>query len=92
MKNAQLSMSAKLSNEQRNKAPDDNQNGNEIEKNTQEDPTQYVKFRLPWHLDLNYEWNYSCPKPGDTPKEVNSLSFEWRVSLTEKWQVTCKSA
>ena len=92
VKNAQLSMSAKLSNEQRNKAPDDNQNGNEIEKNTQEDPTQYVKFRLPWHLDLNYEWNYSCPKPGDTPKEVNSLSFEWRVSLTEKWQVTCKSA
>jgi hypothetical protein len=92
MKSAQLGISAKLSTEKRNKALNNDQSGNEAASNVQENPTQYVKFRLPWHLNLNYEWNYSCPKPGDTPKEVNSLGFEWRINLTKKWQVACRSA
>jgi hypothetical protein len=92
IKNAQLSISAKLGPRSKNHALSDKKNDSKAEKNTQENTTQYVKFKLPCHLNLNYKWNYSCPKPGETPEKVNSLGFEWRMELTEKWQVTCKSA
>jgi hypothetical protein len=70
----------------------DDQDTKEVPTHLQEDPTQYVNFKIPWHLDLDYKWAYSCPKPWDEPKKTNSLSFEWRINLTEKWKVTCKSA
>lgn len=98
MKNASLSIGAKLGAQGKGSTLDkgrklkDDPDAQEIPKHLQEDPTQYIAFNVPWNLDVNYHWNYSCPQPWDDPEKTNSLGFEWRMSLTEKWKVTCKSA
>jgi hypothetical protein len=98
VKDASLSIGAKLGHKgksgtlNQSSGLGDDQDTKEVPTHLQGDPTQYVAFKIPWHLDLDYKWGYSFPKPGDDPKKTNSLSFEWRINLTEKWKVTCKSA
>jgi LptD protein len=58
----------------------------------QEDATQYVNFKIPSNLALDYRWSYSCLTPWDNSVKTNSLSFTWCVNLTDNWTVTCKSA
>jgi len=53
---------------------------------------QYVGFAVPWKAQLNYRWDYTRLNPGDDAKKINSLDFEWHMSLTKKWEVSCKSA
>jgi hypothetical protein len=95
MKNASLSIGTELG--PKGKVSTLNQS-NELEEDQetpthpQEDATQYVNFKIPSNLALDYRWGYSCPKPWDNSVKTNSLSFKWCINLTEKWTVTCKSA
>jgi hypothetical protein len=97
MKNASLSISTKLGSKSKHStlnqsgASEDDQDTKEAPTPIQEDPTQYVNFKIPLGLTLDYEWSYTCPAPWDNPEKTNSLSFEWLINLTEKWEVTCKS-
>ncbi|MFM2428482.1 MAG: hypothetical protein RL012_366 [Bacteroidota bacterium] len=97
MKNASLSISTKLGSKSKHStlnqsgASEDDQDTKEAPTPIQEDPTQYVNFKIPLGLTLDYKWAYTCPAPWDNPEKTNSLSFEWLINLTEKWEVTCKS-
>lgn len=91
MNKANLSIHMKLKNTQSDEK-DKPQTATVTLEQKKEEPTQYKVSKLPWALDVNYNWRYTCKKPGDTPKKTNSLSFEWAINFTEKWKVTCKSA
>ena len=99
MKSASLSIDAKLaprarkgSLDQTDELENDLGIGGKEKKRHQESPEEYVDFKIPWNLSLKYNWHYTCTTPGDDPKKTNSLGFEWRIDLTEKWRVVCKSA
>ena len=99
MKDASLNIGAKLGPKAKDLLdqsykPEDGQGIKQAKKEgayNQYDPGKYVDFKIPWNLNLNYNWNYTRATPGDDPQKINSLSFEWHIYLTEKWQVTCKS-
>ncbi|MHA7877793.1 MAG: putative LPS assembly protein LptD [Bacteroidota bacterium] len=58
----------------------------------QEGAKQYVAFMVPWQLTLAYNWYYECLTPGGDLKKINSLNLDWHINLTQKWEITCKSA
>jgi LptD protein len=96
MKSASLSIDAKLAPRIKKGSLDstsdlEGEQGTE-EKRGQVDPEKYVDAKIPWNLNLQYHWNYTRATPDDDPEKTNSLGFEWHIDLTEKWQVTCKSA
>jgi len=98
MQSASLSISTKLGHgahkgrlAQAKELKDDQSINNKESKPAQGDPEKYVDFKIPWDLNLKYNWDYTCTTPGDTPKKTNSLDFTWHMHLTEKWEVTLKS-
>ena len=98
MKNASLSIGAKLGPEARKNLneygalQDDQDIQTEEKEDIQIDPEKYMDFDIPWYLDLKYNWNYTCATPADTPQKAISLGLAWHMNLTKHWQVTCKSA
>ena len=60
-------------------------------KHVQEHPEQYVDFKIPWSLHLNYEWYYISLTP-ETQTKTKVLACDGDISLTEKWKVTLSSA
>lgn len=98
MKKASLRINVKLGPGKKNSTLDkddelqDGQDTGAAPAHSQEASIQYVDFTIPWNMDLEYKWERNCPEPGDDPKKVSSLGFEWHMNLTENWKVTCKSA
>jgi hypothetical protein len=53
-------------------------------------PEQYIDFKIPWSLSMNYTIAYF--KTGYAPKSLTqSLTVNGNVSLTEKWKITVTS-
>ena len=97
VKQASLSIGTRLSPGGRDSVLDqyddleEEQNVKEELKHVQEHPEQYVDFKIPWSLHLNYEWYYSSFTPG-TQTKTKVLAWDGDISLTEKWKVTLSSA
>lgn len=60
-------------------------------KHIQEHPDQYIDFKIPWSLDLDYKWGYDRDK-SEGNKITQTLSFDGNISLTKKWKVSFSSA
>ncbi len=72
--------------------PEKKQDGQEEEmKHIQENPEQYVDFKIPWKLLLNYEWHYKSPLP-EEHSTTSVLSFGGEINLTKKWRTALGSA
>ena len=97
VKQASLSISTRLSPGGRDSTLDqysdleDNQEVKEEVKHIQEHPEQYVDFKIPWSLHLNYEWHYSSLTP-EQQASTKVLSFNGDTNLTENWKITLSSA
>ncbi|MEM9417212.1 MAG: putative LPS assembly protein LptD [Bacteroidota bacterium] len=62
------------------------------QKRMREQPGEYVDFKIPWRLDLNYVWDYSYYPRYEADDITKSLSFNGYLNLTEKWELTFSSA
>lgn len=95
LKNTSLTIHTELSPDDKEDTWEQDEDFDEEEedepRHVQERPEQYVDFKVPWSLSLDYEWRYD----GDRPKEyriIQELSFSTRVKLTRNWEVNLSSA
>ncbi|PTN07759.1 putative LPS assembly protein LptD [Mangrovibacterium marinum] len=49
---------------------------------------QYYDFSIPWEFSMNYSMSYSKPNPFRESTINQSVNFNGRLSLTEKWNMS----